>query len=188
MKRIGPLVVLTACALFEGRAEAQDENRDAPSSDSGLRWELAGGGAYRTLFGLDMWGGDVTARAGIQSHGAHSAVFGEGSYFRGSTAAGLTTDVISGGFRAALMPIARFHFGGGAHIVYFDIGRATEGGSISTWGIGCSVFFGYDVFEWPIGNGPFDVFVEVRADAMSLDTFHNAATMWGPTMELGVRL
>jgi hypothetical protein len=185
------LLEWTPAAAQQTDESSSDSNESSSTGDArstangtGMRAEVAGGPALRTLFGLNIWGGDADAALGGQlRHGI--GLYGRATYFLGSTEAGLTTQELSLGPHIDVRVDGGLHLGGGTELVYFDIARASgrDGDSISTWGVGlegCARYFIYEAV-------PYAVFVEGRADYLSLDTFHDPAQMWGLSLSGGVR-
>jgi hypothetical protein len=182
MKRWLALSAFVAIASAVSSAAAQEEGSDSADKRRGLRVEVVGGVDYRSLFGLQIWGGDVGMRLGSQIR-PWIGIYGETSYFRGSTRAGLTTQMVLFGPRVDMVVFEGLHLGCGAEGAYFDIARASELGSISTWGVGLLGFVRYDVFD----SAPYAVFVEGRMDGLSLDTLGNPTTMWTGALDVGLR-
>jgi hypothetical protein len=169
--------------LLSSPASAQEESQTPPVvADMGLRAEVAGGVARRSLFGLDILGGEVEARLGAQTSPTLGAYW-TGSYLRGSTPAGLRTQLGAMGARVDFRPFAHLHLGAGLAGVYFDIDRARNAGTISTLGVDALAFVRWDLW----GAAPSAIFVEGAAHFTDLDALHNAALFWGPTLAIGVR-
>lgn len=180
------LISFAAIATTSAAAGAETQEADRPSTLPRATWELGGGAGLRTLFGLNILGGDVTARLGLQAT-PRVGTFGECSYFRGNTPAGLATETVSCGVRLDLRPVAGLRVGGGVEGVYFDIARPSDSDRISTLGIGLIAFVRYIFNDSPQRILPVSPFIELQLDYVSLDTLHNPVAFWGPTLALGIR-
>jgi hypothetical protein len=183
MKAFLALLAFDAALSIGATARAQESEPKPAPPDTGLRAEVDTAAAWRTLFGLDIWGADTSFRIGGQGLRGIGG-YAEASYFLGSTPAGLATQLVWLGSRIDVRVVDRLHIGGGFGGVNFDLARASSHtGTISTWGAGLEAFARGDLFQSP----PYAVFVELRVHYLSLDTFHNPAVMWGQSLAAGVR-
>jgi len=151
-------------------------------TDRGWRGEVAATAGLRFLFDLDVLGGGGEARAGFQVRHWLGVYWGV-TYFRGQTLAGLLAQEYELDTRVDFLLFAHLHFGLGVEAAYFTLKRATDGTLIKTPGVGFPVYLRYDLFYAP----PYAVYTELRADIVSLDTFHNAAGFSGPSLAVGFR-
>lgn len=158
----------------------QQKPKEVPNGFTAKLW---GGPAYRQIYSVPIYGGDLGAAIGGQT--GHVAAYAMFDALFGHTRFGLeTTQVHFGGYCEAR--VGRFRGGGGFQLAYISVRRATSSATFEGWGPGLTLLASADLYRSEEGRALY-FGAAFHADFLVLPFDGTGGSVWGPTASVGVR-